>query len=81
VYLPPDGAALVNRVEAMSVAWFSSGGSFADAVTGRVEQDLGNDTTNSFVAPGSGPLTMWIVLRDSRGGSAFLTRSVHVASR
>lgn len=81
VYLPPDGAALVNRVEAIGVSWFSSGGSFADAVTGRAEEDAGNDTTNSFVAPPSGPLTMWIVLRDSRGGSVFLTRSVHVASR
>jgi hypothetical protein len=81
VYLPPDGTALEDRVEAMSVSWFSSGGSFAEAVTGRTEQDPRNDTTNSFVAPGAGPLTIWIVLRDSRGGSAFLTQSVQVERR
>ncbi|HVW26333.1 MAG TPA: hypothetical protein VHC69_13280 [Polyangiaceae bacterium] len=78
VSLPPDGTALENRVEAMSVSWFSNRGSFAASVTGRAEKDPGNDTTNSFVAPDSGPLTLWVVLRDSRGGSAFLTRSVHV---
>jgi hypothetical protein len=81
VYLPPRGTALEDRIEAMSVSWFSSAGSFAEAVTGRAEQDPGNDTTNSFIAPGSGPLTLWIVLRDSRGGTVFLTRSVHVESR
>jgi hypothetical protein len=81
VSLPPRGTALEDRIEAMSVSWFSSAGSFAEAVTGRAEQDPGNDTTNSFVAPGSGPLTLWIVLRDSRGGTVFLTRSVHVESR
>jgi len=82
VYLPPNGTELEDRVEAMSVSWFSNAGSFDEAVTGRAEDDPGNDTTNSFVAPGSGPLTLWIVLRDSRGGSAVLMRSVRVdASR
>jgi hypothetical protein len=81
VHLRPDGAALEDRVEAMSVSWFSDGGSFAEAVTGLAEEEPGNDTINSFAAPGSGPLTVWIVLRDSRGGSAFLTRSVHVQGR
>ncbi len=77
-YLPPHGTALEKRLESMSVSWFSDGGQFADSVTGRAEDDLASDTSNAFVAPQAGAFTLWIVLRDGRGGSAVKSQRIHV---
>jgi hypothetical protein len=76
VLLPPQGGALEERTEGMSVSWFSTAGHFAEAVTGRAEDEAGENTTNQFATPPAGPLTIWVVLRDSRGGSSFLQRSI-----
>ena len=65
-------AALVPHRESMRVSWFASAGSFLHEVTGRDETDTATTTANSWTAPSTpGPVHLWIVLRDSRGGVDF----------
>jgi len=60
---------LVTKREAMRVSWFASSGSFLHEVTGRDDKDMATDTTNRWTAPKTpGPVHLWAVLRDSRGG-------------
>ncbi|MBX3219325.1 MAG: hypothetical protein KF795_02325 [Labilithrix sp.] len=58
------------RREGVRVSWFSTAGVFAEEQTGRVEEDAdGTDTSNEWTAPSErGPVRMWIVIRDDRGG-------------
>jgi hypothetical protein len=60
---------LVTQREGMDIAWFATGGSFDDDRTGRASSDSANSTPNSWHAPTQpGPVYMWVVLRDDRGG-------------
>ena len=70
--LDPLAQTLSTHREAMSVSWFATDGAFLDERTGRAENDLALDTSNEWTAPASsGAVQLWIVLRDSRGGSDF----------
>lgn len=59
------------RREGITVAWYASKGSFELEQTGLDEEQArsGRSTSNSW-RPGSavGPATVWVVVRDSRGG-------------
>jgi hypothetical protein len=56
----------------MRVSWFVTGGSLADDVTGRAEDDLATTTETTWLAPSTrGVAHLWLVLRDRRGGSDF----------
>jgi hypothetical protein len=70
VYFDLSTRALVDRREAMRISWYASGGSFADDRTGRTEQEASETSTaNTWTAPSTpGMITLWVVLRDSRGG-------------
>jgi hypothetical protein len=60
---------LVTHRESMRVSWFASDGAFTHDVTGRDETDPATSTDNVWTAPTTpGPVHMWLVLRDSRGG-------------
>jgi hypothetical protein len=59
---------IIDRREAMRVAWFASAGTFDSDKTGRTEADLATTSDNGWSAPASGTAHVWIVLRDSRGG-------------
>ena len=62
------GALVTNR-ESMRVSWFVTAGAFVHDVTGSDEDDLATTTDNSWTAPTTpGPVHLWLVLRDSRGG-------------
>jgi hypothetical protein len=62
-------AALVPHRESMRVSWFATAGSFAHEVTGRSEDETATTTTDGWTAPSTpGPVHLWVVLRDSRGG-------------
>lgn len=80
IYYDPLTHALSERREGMRVSWFSTGGVFRDARTGRIEQEA--DTTNSgnaWTAPDAeGDVTLWTVLRDDRGGVAWQTYSLRI---
>jgi hypothetical protein len=71
---------LVDRREAMRVSWYSNAGSFTDDRTGRTEDEsLLTTTTNTWTAPTTaGTFTLWVVLRDSRGGTGWKSYRVTV---
>lgn len=57
----------VPRTEVVSVAWFTNGGSFESSVTD--DPDGKDFTENLWTAPAeAGMQTLWLVLRDDRGG-------------
>jgi len=70
-YVDPTTGQLAPRHEAMRLAWFATQGSFEDDHTGRLEEDFAlTSSENAWQAPSSpGLVFMWVVLRDSRGGS------------
>jgi hypothetical protein len=71
-YYDPASQAVTTQREAMQVAWYASAGALATGSTGRSAADLQTSTTVAFTTPASaGPLHLWIVLRDSRGGVDF----------
>jgi hypothetical protein len=71
--------ALVERREAMAIAWFATGGSFTADATGRAEGDPATASGNAWTAPEvAGPIDLWAVLRDSRGGVAVAHATVDV---
>jgi hypothetical protein len=70
---------LDDRREALSVSWFTTAGSFAHDSSGRAEEDPGLDTDNVWHAPATpGPVFLWAVLRDSRGGVDFAQATIDV---
>ncbi len=66
----PETRTVHGRREAITISWFSDRGVFADEQTGRTEDDAdGVDASNVWTAPTErGPVRLWIVLRDDRGG-------------
>jgi hypothetical protein len=72
--------ALTPQREALRVSWFATGGVFDHDVTGRDADDLALSTANAWIAPGAGgPVHLWLVLRDSRGGVDFAEFTLEVA--
>jgi hypothetical protein len=76
--------ALVPRRESMTVSWLATRGRFADARSGRDEQDEGRDVATTWTAPpvGTGaaaPAVVWIVVRDARGGTGMRSFRVRTA--
>jgi hypothetical protein len=66
----PETRAVEERLEAITVAWYASGGTFASEQT---------DGTNAWTAPSSpGPVNVWVVLRDDRGGVGWQESVVEV---
>jgi hypothetical protein len=71
---------LVPRREAMRVSWFSTAGQISLPVTGRDETDLATETSTTLQLPSSpGPVVIFAVLRDSRGGQAMASLTGTVA--
>jgi hypothetical protein len=62
---------LVQRRESLRVSWYTTGGTLANDRTGPDGPDgstNGDESDNGFTAPASGPVHLWAVLRDERGG-------------
>lgn len=80
IYYDPLTRTVSARRESMRVSWFATEGTFRDARTGRTEQEA--DTTKSpniWTAPDAdGDVTLWVVLRDDRGGVAWQTYALRV---
>jgi hypothetical protein len=73
---------LRDRREALSLSWFTTGGSFASDRTGRAEAETAPASANRWTAPVVSTVTttyLWLVLRDSRGGVDFASYAVAVA--
>lgn len=72
---------IVEGREAMRVSWYTSDGDVRDVRTGRDRDDLARESDNVFTAPGAaGDVTLWVVLRDERGGVAWTTLRLRVAN-
>ena len=71
---------LVNHPrEAMRVSWYATGGKFEHDITGRDETESENFAENTWKSDVAGPVHMWLVLHDIRGGTDFAAIDVDVA--
>lgn len=69
VYFDPLALELATRREAIGVTWYASAGTLDEARTGRASDDERSSSDNGWVAPDEpGPVHVWVVLRDDRGG-------------
>jgi len=59
---------LITHREAMRVSWYATSGVFDHDTTGRGEDETDLYTDNIWRPNQVGPLHLWVVLRDSRGG-------------
>jgi len=70
---------LTVRRESMSVAWYNTAGSYAQERTGAEEGDTSLESDNQWTAPSeAGDLTLWVVVRDARGGVGTLQLGMQV---
>jgi hypothetical protein len=69
---------LVYHNEAIRVSWYATAGSFEHDITGRGESESETFTNNTWKPVGPGPVHMWIVLHDSRGGTDFAGYDIEV---
>ena len=74
VVYDPGSQSLVDRREALRVSWFATQGTFEDDRTGRDETETETFSDDRWTAPPSGAsTTLFVVLRDARGGSTWAT--------
>lgn len=85
-----SSASLLDRREGLRVSWYATAGELCSDATGRTEQELAEglgadeqapagDSANCWRAPDEpGRATLWIVLRDSRGGSSIFQQTIDV---
>jgi hypothetical protein len=60
---------VLDQRESIQVSWYSTGGSFDNDSTGRVDTDTGLTSDNNWHAPSqAGTAHLWVVLHDARGG-------------
>lgn len=65
-----EGRDLRERRESMRVSWYASAGRLDTAATGRDENDGATESANAWQPPEApGPQTLWVVLKDARGGA------------
>jgi hypothetical protein len=65
----PVKMAIVDHAEELTVSWFATAGEFDRDRTGRTEAETETAITNTWLAPATaGPVHLWVVLRDNRGG-------------
>lgn len=70
---------IVDSREGIGVAWYATDGIFEDARTGRDADDPKRTSDNTWTAPDdAGPVTIWVVLRDDRGGTSWTTVAIDV---
>jgi hypothetical protein len=80
LYFDPTVLELHTQREAISVSWYATAGSFASARTGRADNDATTHSDNAWIAPETAEdVTVWIVLRDDRGGVGWRTMTLQVA--
>ncbi|NUP07300.1 MAG: hypothetical protein HOW73_14695 [Polyangiaceae bacterium] len=70
VYFDPESRSIVDRREAIRISWATTRGSFAFDHTGRSEEEAESARSeNTWSSPSeAGDATVYIVIRDDRGG-------------
>ena len=75
----PASQTLIARREAMRLSWFATGGTLAVDASAVAETDPATAVSTTWHTPAAGPVQLWLVLRDSRGGIATQALTVDVA--
>lgn len=78
LYFDPAAQRLITRREAMRVSWFATGGALAVDASAVGEDDEVRTVATTWHTPAAGPVQLWLVLRDSRGGIAVQTARIDV---
>jgi hypothetical protein len=79
LFFDPIALELRSRREGIGVAWYGTAGHFEHASTGRAEDDPATSSDNTWTAPDQAQdVSLWIVLRDDRGGVGWASATVHV---
>lgn len=79
LYFDIGSRELVTRSETLSASWFATAGSFQDSRTVLELTDEGALANNRWEVPrDAGEVTLWVVLRDNRGGVSWKTARLHV---
>ena len=87
VFEDPVSRALLRRIEqiatgreSMVASWYATAGTFDLDRVGRDGTDPATTADNGWTAPGSlGPVHLWVVLRDARGGVGWGSYTVTVS--
>jgi hypothetical protein len=70
---------LVDQREGIAVSWFATQGAFDSDATGRAGTDTQTTSDNGWQSPTQpGPVDIWVVLRDDRGGVGWQTYTLDV---
>jgi hypothetical protein len=70
---------LTDQREGLWLSWFTTAGRFDEFTTGRAADDTTAWTENAWQSPTqAGPVFLWLVLHDSRGGSDFAAYTLTV---
>ena len=76
LHYDPSTQRLIERREAMRVAWFTTAGSMDVDASAVLEDEPESAASTTWTTPDAGTAWVWLVLRDSRGGIA--TRAVEL---
>jgi hypothetical protein len=69
--IAPDGTAIERRTESLRVSWFTTSGLLGSSATGPEAATNPASSSNTFIPDSrNGQTDLWVVLQDSRGGSA-----------
>jgi len=72
LYIDPSTKQITTLRESMVASWYATAGIFDVDRAGRAETDATTSVDNGWTAPASAGLVhVWLVLRDSRGGSGW----------
>jgi hypothetical protein len=79
VVFETSSGGLVDVREGIAVSWFATAGTFDADATGRAGTDTETTSDNGWQSPTlPGPVTLWVVLRDDRGGVGWQTFALDV---
>lgn len=79
VYFDPESEALITRRESMRLSWFATAGSIAVDASAVDETEMSTSVSTTWRTPTQpGTVSLWFVLRDSRGGIATMSTTVDV---
>jgi hypothetical protein len=69
VYVDPTSKQIASGRESVVASWYATAGTFDLDRVGRDGTDTATTVDNGWTAPTSpGPVHLWVVLRDARGG-------------
>jgi hypothetical protein len=72
--------AIVEMRETLQVDWYVSAGTWETSTTLFDSENTAPQANNVWLAPkDASEVSLWVVLRDSRGGSDFITQAWHVS--